>query len=447
MNTDQVWMQETTLHPLAALMAAIAVCVILFASRQHAVMAFLVLATCVSGAQNFNLLGTSWYLLRVLILCGAIRCVVRNDWQSVSWGNIDLCVAAWSVIGTLVYVVQRGDPSALTFKFGTLIDTAGAYFVFRGLIQGQEAVVQAIRSLTLIAVPVAVGFSFEYATRMNIFSVFGGVPLMTTIRDGKLRCQGAFAHPILAGVFWASNLPAFAALVVTKRATVIGYIGLMASMVIIVACSSSTPLMGVIFSAIGLGCFALRKQMRAVQIGLVLGVCALHMMMKAPVWHLLARADIVGGSTGHYRYMLVDATIRHFDEWCLVGLASNLHWGKEYGHYLGDITNQYVLEALRGGFATLVLFVAITLFAFAMIGRHIKATRTANQQWLPWCIGTCLFVHLASFTAVSYFGQIVLIYNMHLAMICGAVGVVTRPQLRVVCVRPAFIERQPHACH
>ena len=445
MNTDQVWMQETTLHPLAALMAAIAAGVILFGSRERAVMAFLVLATCVSGAQNFNLFGTSWYLLRLLILCGAIRCTVRNDWRSVTWGNIDWCVVAWSAIGTLIYVAQRGDPSALTFKIGTLVDTAGAYFVFRGLIQSQEAVYQAIRSLALIAIPVAIGFSFEYATRMNVFSVFGGVPLMTTVRDGKLRCQGAFAHPILAGVFWAANLPAFIALIITKRARVVGYIGVFASLIIVVTCSSSTPIMGIAFGLLGVGCFALRKHMRVVQIGVVLMVCVLHMVMKAPVWHLLARADIVGGSTGHYRYMLVDATIRHFDEWCILGLASNLHWGKEYGHYLGDITNQYVLEALRGGAVTLTLFVAISVFAFGIIGRHLKTTRHSSQQWLAWCIGTSLFVHLASFTAVSYFGQIVLIYNMHIAMICGTVCIATQPQYRVAKLKRIHIERQIHA--
>lgn len=445
MNTDQVWMQETTLHPLAVVMATIAAGFILFGSRSRAVMAYLVLATCVSSAQNFNLFGTSCYLLRLLILCGAVRCIVRKDWSTVGWAKIDWCVAAWSVFGTLIYVAQRGDPSALTFKIGTLIDTAGAYFVFRGLIQGQEAVFQAIRSLAIIAIPVAAGFSFEYFTRINLFSIFGGVPLVTVIRDGKLRCQGAFSHPILAGVFWAANLPAFIALIITKRATIVGYLGVFASFVIIAACSSSTPIMGVAFSILGLGCFALRRHMLAVRIGIVVVLCILHMMMKAPVWHLLARADIVGGSTGHYRFMLIDATIRHFDEWCILGLASNLHWGKEYGHYLGDITNQYVLEALRGGAVTLSLFVAIIAFAFGIIGRHLKATRSAKQQWLAWCIGTSLFVHLASFTAVSYFGQIVLIYNMHIAMICGAVCIATRPQYRMI-VKQAFSGGPPDDC-
>lgn len=445
MNTDQVWMQETTLHPLAVVMATIAAGFILFGSRPRAVTAYLVLATCVSGAQNLNVFGTSLYLLRLLILCGGIRCVVRREWNSVAWAKIDWCVAAWSVFGTLIYVVQKGEPSALTFKVGTIIDTAGAYFVFRGLIQGQEAVYQAIRSLAIIAIPVAAGFTFEYATRLNVFSTFGGVPLVTVIRDGKLRCQGAFSHPILAGVFWAANLPAFIALIITKRATLLGSLGVFASLVIIAACSSSTPLMGVAFSLLGLGCFALRRHMRAVRIGVVVMLCIMHLMMKAPVWHLLARADIVGGSTGHYRFLLVDATIRHFDEWCVLGLASNLHWGKEYGHYLGDITNQYVLEALRGGALTLLLFVAIIAFAFGIVGRQLKAAQSTKQQWLFWCIGTSLFVHLASFTAVSYFGQIVLIYNMHIAMVCGAVCIATRPQYRLM-VKQVFVERQSNAC-
>ena len=43
-------------------------------------------------------------------------------------------------------------------------------------------------------------------------AAMGGVPEITVVREGRLRCQGAFAHPILAGCFWAEQLPLIAAL-------------------------------------------------------------------------------------------------------------------------------------------------------------------------------------------------------------------------------------------
>ena len=39
----------------------------------------------------------------------------------------------------------------------------------------------------------------EHLTGRNVFSVFGGVPEFTVIREGKLRAQAAFAHAIVAG--------------------------------------------------------------------------------------------------------------------------------------------------------------------------------------------------------------------------------------------------------
>jgi hypothetical protein len=174
----------------------------------------------------------------------------------------------------------------------------------------------------------------------------------------------------------------------------------------------------------GIGTFLVRRQIRVLFYGVVATLCGLHLVMKAPVWHLLARTDVIGGSTGHYRFMLVDASIRFFHEWYLVGLASNEHWGEAYGHYLTDITNQYVLEGLRGGLLTLILFVAIIAYAFCGVGRVIRSSPSLSDQWLAWSPGVALFVHCVCFLAVSYFGQIVMLYYFHLAMVASLPGAI-----------------------
>jgi hypothetical protein len=420
-------MQETTLHPLAIVALVVAALTIFFASNRYAVLAFLCVACCISGAQNLNVFGTSWYMLRILTLCGIIRCICRSEWRTVRWSTMDSLVAAWAVAAAVVYCVQRGDTAAIIFKIGTTIDCAGVYFVFRWLLQGPEAITQAIRSLAWIAIPISVLFAYEQITHYNLFSIFGGVSSVTVMRDGKLRCQGAFAHPILAGVFWASNIPLFAGLIIAGKDKLLGIAACFASLVIILACSSSTPILGVMCAGLGFSVYAARHQMSAIRY-CVCGVLFLtHMVMKAPVWHLVARVDIIGGSTGHYRFMLIDAAINHFSEWCLVGSASTSHWGKDYNHYLTDITNHYILEGLRGGAITMFLFVAVIWCAYALVGLRLRSR--ARDQWLVWCFGVALFVHCASFIAVSYFGQTLLLYYLHLAIIPSYV--LSRPKLQM----------------
>ena len=65
--------------------------------------------------------------------------------------------------------------------------------------------------------------------------------------------------------------------------------------------------------------------------------------MKGPVWALLGKLDIVGGSTGWHRYKIVDNCIRHFWDWWLLG--SNNYWTWEGGDDMWDLANQYVATA------------------------------------------------------------------------------------------------------
>ena len=57
--------------------------------------------------------------------------------------------------------------------------------------------------------------------------------------------------------------------------------------------------------------------------------------------------------------------ILRVNEWWLLGVKGVESWGV----VLGDITNQYVLEGVRGGSPALALFVALIMMAFSRVGR------------------------------------------------------------------------------
>ncbi len=66
--------------------------------------------------------------------------------------------------------------------------------------------------------------------------------------------------------------------------------------------------------------------MRAIRWGIVVILLALHAVMKAPVWFLISRLSELTGGSGWYRSALIDAFIRHFDEWWLIGTGYTAHW-------------------------------------------------------------------------------------------------------------------------
>src|SRR2546425_13060435 len=100
-----------------------------------------------------------------------------------------------------------------------------------------------------MVVPLGISMVVEKFTTRNIFSIFGGVPEITSEREGKLRCQGAFRHPILAGTYAATLFPLCVGLWFVRGINkLIPTLGVCGSAVATVAASSSGALLAVIGS-------------------------------------------------------------------------------------------------------------------------------------------------------------------------------------------------------
>ena len=190
---------------------------------------------------------------------------------------------------------------------------------------------------------------------------------------------------------------------------------------IVYACASSSPLAGVGAVALGIAFYLVRHNMDSIRQWLLGVIVSLHLVMKAPVWSLIARIDLVGGSTGYHRYLLIDNTIRRFSEWWLFGVLSTAHWG----WFQFDTANMYVAQAVKGGFLTLVLFIALITFAFKGIGDLLSTLEDGSPDYIfAWLLGVALFTHCMVFIAVSYFGQSTVSWNLLLAIIGSLTPVV-----------------------
>lgn len=373
-----------------------------------------IMACLIPAAQRIVVFSLDFSFIRIMAMFMLARIFMKKEYAGFRWVRMDtLFVAVWAV-NAVVYTLQWGTIGAAVNRLGIGFEAMGVYFLGRVVIQEWEDLLGFIKLTAMIAFPVALFFLYESQTRYNVFSVFGGVREVTWVRAGRLRCQGPFSHPIIAGVFWASLMPLFAALWWHgKRGRGLAALGVTSGFVIVYCTSSSTPALALVAGFIGAGMFVARGKMRYVVWSSIGVLVALHLVMQAPVWHLIARVSAVGGSTGWHRYHLIDAWINHFTEWAATGVKTTGHWG--WG--LQDVTNQYILYAVTGGLATLVLFIWLLIAVFRSVG--ITVQRVDNdrpRQILAWSVGVMLFVHCTSFLGVGYFGQANLIWYLSLAI-------------------------------
>ncbi len=412
----QGWGDVTLVHPMG-LAALVILCILTMTlPRRYAVVPMILMACLIPSRQRIVIASIDFTFLRILVLFGFMRILSRGELRQLRWITLDRLVIALATITLVATTLRTGSASSFIRFAGVAFDQIGMYLLFRALIRSPQDVSAAITWFALTSVPVSIAFIYEYLTGFNPFSVFGGVPEFTIIRDGRLRCQGAFSHPILAGCFWVALSPLFAAKFWDPNPSqrLVGIIGIAGTLVIVAMCASSTPIGGLAVAMLGGGMFLVRKHLRRIRIAVLLLIVALHVYMKAPVWHLISRIDLAGGSTGYHRYLLIDRAIANFDEWFLLGSDSTAHWG----HQMFDITNEYILVGLRGGILALGVFIAILTVCFASTGRLLALfQRRRALLILSWALGVSLFSHGIMFLAVSYFGQIIMLWALLIAMI------------------------------
>jgi hypothetical protein len=280
-------------------------------------------------------------------------------------------------------------------------------------------VVRAIRVLAFIVVVLGGVMTIEQLTRgWNPYFLLGGARGTGVMeRDGAIRSMGSFGHSILAGTFGAVLVPVFVGLWWKERKyRVIALLGIVGATMMTVASHSSTCLSGLLAGVLGLCLWPIRDRMRLVRWGIVITLMSLHMVMKAPVWHLISRLDLSGGSSSWHRYFLIDSCIRHFWQWWLIGTTSNVNWGWD----MFDTANQYVEHAVSGGLLGLISFLAIIVYGFKYVGWARQAATDKRQALFFWALGSALFAYAMSFIGISLWDQSIVEWYAFLAFIGAA---------------------------
>jgi hypothetical protein len=403
---------SSNVNPLALLFLLAMSIVMLRGPGRAAVNAILAIAAFLPLGQQVVLGGLHFTFFRILMLIGWARLLIKGETRGAKLNRFDKLFMWWALIGFGCSLLRRPDAWAGAECLGALYNDLGVYFLFRFLIKEPGDLIAQLRFLALVAVIVGLAMAWERITHKNPFYVFGGVPEFVGEREGRFRCQGPFRHPILAGTFAATLFPLMVGLSLQAgQKRWLAFAGIIGTAFGTLVAASSGALLTFVTAAIGFALWPMRYRMHLIRRGIVVLILGLALMMKAPVWYLIARVSELLGGTGWHRSYLIDQALNHFGEWWLIGSSYTAHWGPS-GQVLAvdlnnmDITNHYVAQGLHGGALELGLFIAMIVTGFKAIGRALRpGDDVLMDQKLMWAFGVCLTCNCTALISICYFDQ------------------------------------------
>jgi hypothetical protein len=416
----------STANPIVILIVLLIGVLILTLRRPRVIMPVMLTFLLIPFGQVIVVAGLHFQMLRLVTVIVLIRMI----WSGVITGRdkpalpishpLDRLVIYCAVAGAVAFLLRFPLWDAFINQLGNLLTSLGVYFALRFLIRDQEDVIRCMKSLALVAALGCMLMMFEDLTGRNLVGYIGGVPVFAALREGRVRAQAFFENPILAGSFGATLFPLTVCLWLhSKKTRKYAVLCALGATGMTLASASSTPALAYLAGLLAFAFWPMRKAMRIVRWGIVVMLICLHLVMKGPVWSLIAHIDIIGGNSADHRYQLVNQCILHFREWWLIGTSDNGNWGWD----MWDTANQYVGTAESGGIVTLLFFIAIIARGFQSIGKARRAVSTdRTKQLFFWSIGAALFAHCAAFFGIGYYDQTIVSWDALLIMIIVSTG-------------------------
>jgi len=391
--------------------------------RQKVFIPFILCVCYLTIGVTINFAGFNLYSYRILAIAGIIRVIARGELNVLKLTKIDIVFTIWAAVSVITYTILFGSFKAFFFKFANSLDAICLYYCFRCVITDFDDLERIFKYISIAIIPLSLFFLYESRTMHNLFSAFGGVEFISEVRDGKMRCEGPFRHPILAGMFGVTVFP----FIIwqwwkQQRPTALIFISIAASLIIVFTATSSGALLSLLAEIFALFVWFFRDKLNLVRWSAVLGLFLLSMIMKAPIWYIIARVSNFSGGGGFHRAYLLDVAFKNIGRWWLVGTTYTADW---FPYVLtvdpnnSDITNQFLVQGISGGLITMGIFIAIIVYCFQSIGKSLKLLECApfRNQFLIWTLGVTLFGHVVAFISVSYFDQIRVMWYLLLAAI------------------------------
>jgi hypothetical protein len=417
---------ETVLHPFVLVLMLLAIVLFFVLPRKYVIVPVMVTTFLIPVGQQIVIGGAHLFIARILILVAFIRAVTSKpkSMYAGGWNSIDTAFTCYVVITTAATLIMYQDGAALLNQIGYLWDFLLAYLLLRSLIRDEKDSFLTIRCFAVLMVLLAAAMVYEQMKLVNVFGLLGGVNAVPEVREGKIRSQAVFQHALTAGTFAAAAIPLFVLLWKNGKAKMLAVVAIGAATVMTITTQTSTSLLTYLASIGAVLLWPIRKKMRIVRVGLLGGLVALQLVMKAPVWFLIARVDLTGSSSSYHRAELIDQFVKHFSSWWLIGTKDAATWGWD----MWDAQNMYVSVGEAGGLAAFICYILVISRCFGRLGTARKHAKNKNQEWLTWLLGSALFANVVAFFGVNYFDQSRIAWFALVSMICACTLPLLNPE-------------------
>lgn len=370
------------------------------------------LASCcyMTIGQGIELGPVSLPIYRLVLAAGVIRIIIRRESIAGGINAIDKLMMAWAFWMIFAGFFHEDVPGAgPVYASGFVFNVTLVYLLARVWCRDMTELMAVMRMVAWLLVPVAIAMVTEHVLKRNYFGVlFGGVTEDIYVRDGSIRAQGPFAHPILAGTVGAVSFPLMVG--VWLRYRVSATVGMVAGVVIVLASTSSGPLMSLMMAVGALMLWKRQSLLPAIRWGVVGLYVMAEIVMERPAYYLISKIDLTGSSTGWHRSRLIEMAFEHISRWWLFGTDYTGDWMAQTVDEAGrsaDITNYYIWIGTIGGLPAMLLLIAVIWRGFVWVGKVIRnmPPESRQQQFMIWCLGAGLFAHAGTSMSVSYTDQ------------------------------------------
>lgn len=389
--------------------------------RKWAALPLLVGACYMSRGEGIEIGPASMPIIRLIILVGYIRVIVRGEASGFQSNTIDKLMFLWAAVALGSGIFREDVTSALIFRAGLVYNNLGIYILLRLFIRKYEDLISLYKMIAILLVPLAIEMMMERFTGNNWFSRLGGVHEILAMRkDGSYRAQGPFSHSILAGTVGAVCMPLMVSL--WKNHKIESLLGTAACLLMVYASNSSGPIMTAFFSVVGIAMWRYRFKLTRFYLMGIFCFFFLLVFMNDPPYYIMARIDLTGGSTGWYRARLIESAFEHLSEWWFSGTEYTRHWmpsGVQWSPNHTDITNYYLKMGVWGGLPLMTAFILLIVLTFSHLNKILVWLKDNDiqHQFMTWALWAMLLAHAVTCVAVSYYDQSFLFMFMTFAAV------------------------------
>lgn len=360
--------------------------------------------------------------VRCIFIFGLLRATIGGHLEfSPGKNKADLMVllfGIWALFTAPFHTESEFNP--YTERLGLALNVMGSYIYGRSYLNGEEILQRFSKAIAYIMLPFAIMMSVEASTGKNYYKALGARSGFAGVRGDEMRAKGPFGHAIIAGTTGACLLPLM--LFLRRRQKKLAYASLWAATTITFSTASSGPMAAYGISILLLVFWRWRHLLPLSKKMLLFALIGLNFVMSRPVWFLIARIDLAGGSTGWHRSKLIDQAIRYLGDWWLFGTDYTRHWmhsGVSFSANHTDITNYYLQMGVWGGVPLILFFLALIYGSLRRLEKRMEVQREEKDpdEFGLWCIWICLISQCVSFISIAYFDQTYALFFSILGMV------------------------------